>query len=76
MVARRAPRLTGIWLAPDPAIDSHACLEGSPMKKPPGVFSLMAAALTGFGAHLVNLCSTARARLLALQSRKARPGKR
>jgi hypothetical protein len=46
------------------------------MKKPPGVFSLMAAAVTGFGAHLVNLCTTAQARLLALGSRKARPGKR
>jgi hypothetical protein len=46
------------------------------MKKPPGVFSLMAAAMTGFGAHLVNLCSTAHTRLLALRSRKARPGKR
>lgn len=46
------------------------------MKKPPGVLSLMAAALTGFSAHLVSLCATAPARLLALQSRKARPGKR
>ena len=46
------------------------------MKKPPGVFSLITAALTGFGTHLVNLCATARDRLLALQSRKVRPGKR
>lgn len=46
------------------------------MKKPPGVFSLMAAAVTGFGAHLVNLCSTAHIRLLALRSPKARPRKR
>ena len=46
------------------------------MKKPPGVFSLLTAALTGFGAHLVNLCTTARARLLALQSPKSRSGKR
>lgn len=46
------------------------------MKKPPGVFSLIATGLTGFGAHLVTLCTTARARLLALQSRKVRSGKR
>ncbi|HSE05506.1 MAG TPA: hypothetical protein VLK35_15260 [Methylomirabilota bacterium] len=46
------------------------------MKKPPGVFSLMTAALTGFGTHLVSLCATARARLVALQGRKTRPGKR
>jgi hypothetical protein len=46
------------------------------MKKPPGVFSLMAVAPAGFGAHLVHLCSTAPARLLALRSPKARPGKR
>ena len=45
-------------------------------KKPPGVFSLLATGLTGFGAHLVHLCATARDRLLALQGRKARPGKR
>jgi hypothetical protein len=46
------------------------------MKKPPGVFSLMAAALTGFGTHLVTLCSTARDRLLARPSGKTRTGKR
>ncbi|HUP35269.1 MAG TPA: hypothetical protein VNC82_07450 [Candidatus Limnocylindria bacterium] len=45
-------------------------------KKPPGVFSLLATGVTGFGAHLVTLCATARDRLLALQSRKVRPGKR
>jgi hypothetical protein len=45
------------------------------MKKPPGVFSLMASVLTGFGAHLVSMCITARDRLVGLP-RKARPGKR
>jgi hypothetical protein len=45
-------------------------------KKPAGVFSLIASGLTGFGAHLVTLCAAARDRLLALQSRKARSGKR
>jgi hypothetical protein len=46
------------------------------MQKPPGVFSLMTAALTGFAAHLATLCTTARARLVALPIRKARSGKR
>ena len=46
------------------------------MKKPAGVFSLIATAFTGFGAHLVTLCGTARDRLRALQGRKARPRKR
>jgi len=45
-------------------------------KKSPGVFSLIATGFTGFGAHLVSMCATARDRLLALQSRKARSGKR
>jgi hypothetical protein len=45
-------------------------------KKPPGVFSLIVTAFTGFGAHLVGLCVTGRDRLLALQSWKVRPGKR
>jgi hypothetical protein len=45
-------------------------------KKSPGVFALLATGLIGFGTHLVALCATARARLVALQSRKARPGKR
>ena len=45
-------------------------------KKQPGVFSLIATAFTGFGAHIVTLCGTARDRLLALQGRKVRPGKR
>lgn len=45
-------------------------------KKPPGVFSLIVTAFTGFGAHIVALCVTGRARLLALQSRKVRQGKR
>ena len=46
------------------------------MKKPAGVFSLITTAFTGFGAHLVTLCGTARDRLRALPGRKARPGKR
>jgi hypothetical protein len=45
-------------------------------KKPPGVFSLIVTAFTGFGAHIVTLCATGRDRLLAFQSRKVRPGKR
>lgn len=52
-------------------------LEGSPMKKKsPGVFSLIVTAFSGFGAHIVALCATGRDRLLALQGRKARQGKR
>jgi hypothetical protein len=45
-------------------------------KKQPGVFSLIVTAFTGFGAHIVTLCVTGRDRLLALQGRKARHGKR
>ena len=45
-------------------------------KKPPGVLSLVVTAFTGFGAHIVALCVTGRNRLLAIQGRKARPGKR
>jgi hypothetical protein len=45
-------------------------------KNPPGVLSLIVTAFTGFGAHLVTLCVTGRDRLLALPSRKVRPGKR
>lgn len=45
-------------------------------KKPPGVFSLIVTAFTGFGAHIVALCVTGRDRLLAIQGRKARHGKR
>lgn len=46
------------------------------MQKPLGVFSLMAVAVTGFGAHLVHLCTTARDRLLARRSGKTRVGKK
>ncbi len=47
------------------------------MNKTPGVFSLLTAALTGFGMHLVTLCTTARDRLLSPRSgKKARPGRR
>ncbi|MFI5325126.1 MAG: hypothetical protein ACHQ7H_02740 [Candidatus Rokuibacteriota bacterium] len=45
-------------------------------KKSPGVFSLIVTAFSGFGAHIVALCATGRDRLLALQGRKARQGKR
>ena len=45
-------------------------------KEPTGVFSLIVTAFTGFGTHLVALCAAGRDRLLALQGRKARPGKR
>ena len=77
MRALRAPRLTGIWLDLDLLQwREPPASKGTSMKKPPGVFSLMAAAVTGFGAHLVNLCSTAHIRLLALRSPKARPRKR
>lgn len=33
------------------------------MSKPPGIFSLLAAAATGFGTHLVSVCVTAWDRL-------------
>lgn len=46
------------------------------MKKPPGVFSLIATAVTGFGSHLVNLCMAARDRLVGRPRRKVGPGKR
>jgi len=60
-----------------PLIGFTSRLEGSPMKmKPPGVFALIVTAFTGFGAHLVALCVTGRDRLLALQGRNTRPGKR
>ena len=45
-------------------------------KKPPGVFSLIATAFTGFGAHILALCVAGRDRLLALPGRKVRQGKR
>jgi hypothetical protein len=46
------------------------------MKKPPGVFTLLASAVTGFSSHVVNLCSSAWSRLLAPTGVKRRPGKR
>jgi len=46
------------------------------MKKSRGSFRSSSPRFTGFGAHLLALCTTGRDRLLALQSRKARPGKR
>lgn len=46
------------------------------MGKPPGVFSLLATAVTGFGSHLLSLCVTAQNRLLGRQKGKARrPGR-
>ncbi len=77
MVALRAPRLTGIWLDLDLLYWRDAPVsKGAPMKKPPGVFSLLTAALTGFGTHLVTLCTAARDRLRARRSGKTRDGKR
>jgi hypothetical protein len=32
-------------------------------KKPPGVFSLLSAAVTGFGTHLAKVCATAWSRV-------------
>ena len=45
-------------------------------RKQPGVFSLIVTVFTGFGAHVVALCLSGRDRLLALQGRKVRHGKR
>ena len=45
-------------------------------KKPPGTFSLIVTAFSGFGAHILALCATGRDRLLGLRSRKPRLGKR
>jgi len=33
------------------------------MKKAPGVFALLAAAVVGFGQHVASLCATAQGRL-------------
>jgi hypothetical protein len=46
------------------------------MSKPPGVFSLLATAVTGFSSHLVSLCATARDRLLNRQKAKGRQPRR
>jgi len=46
------------------------------MSKPSGIFSLLAAAVTGFGAHLASLCVMARDRLLGWGTGKGRkPGR-
>ncbi|HEY7653144.1 MAG TPA: hypothetical protein VIG07_10015 [Methylomirabilota bacterium] len=46
------------------------------MSKPPGVFSLLATAVTGFGSHLVSLCVTARDQLINRRKGKGRqPGR-
>lgn len=42
------------------------------MTKPPGVFSLLAAAVTGFSSHLVSLCVTAQGRLFGQKKVKGR----
>ncbi len=46
------------------------------MKKPAGVFTLLASAVTGFGSHVVHLCTSAWSRLLTSPGVKRRPGKR
>ena len=46
------------------------------MSKPPGIFSLLVTAVTGFGSHLVGLCAAGRDRLLGRPRPKSRPGKR
>lgn len=46
------------------------------MTKTPGVFSLLATAVTGFGTHVVSLCLKARDRFVARQSGKRPPVKR
>ena len=46
------------------------------MSKPPGIFSLLVAAVTGFGSHLVGLCAAGGDRLLGRARPKRRPGKR
>jgi hypothetical protein len=43
------------------------------MSKAPGVFSLLATAVAGFGTHLVTLCMTARDRLLGRPGGTGRP---
>lgn len=45
-------------------------------KKPPGTFSLIVTAFSGFGAHILALCATGRDRLLGLRGQKPRQGKR
>ena len=37
------------------------------MKKAPGVFALLTAAVVGFGQHVASLCATAQERLLRRQ---------
>jgi hypothetical protein len=46
------------------------------MKKPAGVFTLLASAVTGFSSHVVHLCTSAWTRLVAPPGVKRRPGKR
>jgi len=46
------------------------------MSKPPGVFSLLATAVTGFSSHLASLCVTARNRVLGrLKGKGRQPGR-
>lgn len=43
------------------------------MGKPPGVFSLLASAVTGFGSHLVTLWIAGRDRVLGRPNTQKRP---
>src|SRR5262249_11677867 len=55
---------------------SSKALRRSPVSKPSGIFALLAAAVTGFGTHLVSLCVTARTRLLEWATgTKRKPGR-
>lgn len=46
------------------------------MSKPPGILSLLVAAVTGFGGHLFGLCVAGRDRLLGRPRPESRPRKR
>jgi hypothetical protein len=46
------------------------------MRKQPGVFRLLATAFTGFGTHLLTLCTGARDRLFSREDARRRPRKR
>ncbi len=43
------------------------------MKKTPGVFALLAAAVIGFGHHVASLCASAQERLVGRQGGTRRP---
>ncbi|HKA63272.1 MAG TPA: hypothetical protein VKH83_12660 [Methylomirabilota bacterium] len=46
------------------------------MSKPPGVFTLLVTAITGFGNHMAELCAAGRNRLLNRPRSKSRPVKK